>query len=274
MIKKKYKMDLQFIALILIGLGSVGGILLVVAQSKSSAVDKSEIITSVKSENKTLKTTLNKLYTESDNLKKVLKYRDEKIQNQNSKIDKLNTKLLDKSEYIESYLSGGTSYPRVEITVRENAKENILDFKLINPFDSPIYNIMVQIYDYDEVENKAVFYGRDIIKTINMDDYFNSQIVDYKYDLLAPLTNLISIGKLANRSANLYIKIHTRNMILVQKFIILKKENSIYFGYEIYDLKTNKLIKSAYNPGCPENIKTEINEKLNLIPEKLPLKLN
>ena len=240
-LKEIFKMDnLTILALFLIFLGSVGGILLVFGQAQSSADDKSEIITSVKSENETLKTTLNKLYTESDKLKKVLKNRDEKIQNQNTKIDKLNTKLLDKSEYIESYLSGGISYPIVEITVRENSKESNVDFKLINNFDSPIYNILVQIFDYDEIENKSVFYGSDIMKTIRMDDYFNSQIVDNKYDFLAPLTSLVSIGKLNNRSANLFIKIHTRNMVLVQKFVILKKENLIYFGYEMYDLKTKK----------------------------------
>ena len=77
------------IALILIGLGGIGGILLVIGQANSSSIDKADIINTTKNKNNELKEQIVELKNERKKLNKNLKARDNRIQKQQKKI-KLN----------------------------------------------------------------------------------------------------------------------------------------------------------------------------------------
>lgn len=264
-LNKRIKMDgFQLVALILIGLGSLGGILLVVAQSKSAAIDKTDIINSVTSENDILKLQLATLNTESSKLKKALSKRDKKIQSQTDKITELNNKLLDKSEYIEKYLSGGDNYPFVYITHIKGASKQKMNFGLRNPFDFPIYNIIVQGYNLDEFEKLSKFNNTTGLREISFDDIFKCQKVDYRNDLLAPLNGELSIGKCDIETSRFIFKIHTKNMLVIQKVVFLIIDQHFVYGYELYDFKKKSLLKNYFSePKYEKSLKKSL-DRINI----------
>lgn len=123
---------LTIIALILILLGGIGAILLAVGQSKSSQADKSEIINTTQNENKDLKARLVEIKDERDKLSITLEARDKKSQEQNQNIESLSNKLVEKSEYIEKYVSGGNNYPYIEMNRVQS--DNGKDDRFVFPY--------------------------------------------------------------------------------------------------------------------------------------------
>lgn len=260
---------ITLIALILIGLGGLGGILLVIGQARSSFEDKTEIISTTKNENKELKQQITELKDERVKLNENLEERDKKIQEQNSKIENLSSKLVEKSEYIEKYVSGGESYPRIEIGELINANDgnSKLSFSLRNSFELPIYNIVIQAYDYDELQSKTFLIGDK--KSIKLTDYDNSRIIDFQRDLLTPLSSVTGLGTFTLKTYRLYIKIHTRNKTLIQKIAIINYEDHYYSGFTIYDLSSKKVIEENFNNNSPTKAQIELKEKLETIPNNI-----
>lgn len=265
---------LGIISLALIFLGSLGGILLVVVQARGSSEDKADIISSVKSENSILKESVKQLSSESALLKTDLKIRDEKIQDQNLKIQALSNRVIEKSEYIEKYVSGGSSFPNIQIAVSKGQDKSHIEFHLFNSFDFPVYNILAQVYDYDQLQLKSVILGQDIERTISYNDYFACQIIDYSRDLLAPQNQQLSIGTCDAKTCTYYIKIFTRNMVLRQNLAILIVDNRIYTAYELYDGINNKLLKQDYPTQYPEHIVNKLREMVQEVPVQLKLNLS
>lgn len=259
---------LTFIGLALILFGGIGAILLAIGQARTSYNDKTEIISTLKQEVSELKVEREKLNTE-------LEFRDKKIQEQNSKIETLSNKLVEKSEYNEKYISGGNSYPLIELGSfgnTEDGSSKIL-FTLKNTFEFPIYNLNIEVYDYDEIQSKTFLYGEKKEKAIKMEDYVHSRIIEFKKELIPPKTSDSSIGSLQLKPYNLYIIIHTRNKVIIQKIAVIKYEEKFYKGYVIYNLLEKKILEESNNLIYSLDIQNKLKENLNIISNNLILRI-
>lgn len=257
---------LTFLGLSLIFLGGVGAILLAIGQARSSFNDKTEIISTLKQE-------VSELKTEREKLNLDLESRDKKIQEQNAKIESLSNKLVDKSEYIEKYISGGNSYPHIELGSLKNSTDggSSIMFMLKNTFDLPIYNIVIEAYDYDNIQSKTYLYGDKNEKAIKMQDYVHSRIIEFRKDLLSPKTTDSSIGLYPLKPYSLYIIIHTRNKVIIQKIAVIKYGDQYYKGYIVYNLLEKKILEESNYHIYSLDIQKELKEKLNNIPNNLTL---
>ena len=99
------------IALALIFIGNIGGILIVVVQSKNSAADKDQIIQTANSNNEYLKGQLDDITKERELLKVDLAVRDTENKKKSEEIIQLNKDLLKKSEELNKFLGGSDAYP-------------------------------------------------------------------------------------------------------------------------------------------------------------------
>ena len=106
---------LTIIGIFLVFLGGIGGIILALGQAHSAQNDKKEIISTTKSENKDLKSRIVELKEERIKLSTMLEERDKRISEQNLKIESLNNQLIEKSDYIQKYISGGNSFPSIDV---------------------------------------------------------------------------------------------------------------------------------------------------------------
>jgi hypothetical protein len=137
--------------------GGVGAIVLVIAQSFSSNADKREIIQITKDENTRLSERITELPKERADLKSDLEIRDEKISHQTKKIEDLNQALLEKSQSLEQYITGGKIIPTIKVTKTANVKVSDVQllFVIENPGTTPLYDINVEGIDYDIFKQKS-----------------------------------------------------------------------------------------------------------------------
>ncbi|HRO43853.1 MAG TPA: hypothetical protein PL009_13535 [Flavipsychrobacter sp.] len=253
------------IALILIFAGGIGAILLSVGQAQSSQADKSDIINTTKDENTSLRKQLTDLQNERNELKKDLKDRDQKLNNQTKEIINLNNKIVEKSEYIEKFISSGTSFPYIDLKKSVGSNQNDqYYFTLVNDFEYPIYNILVQIFDYDVLNSKAYFDKRDKIHYIKLEDYKTARKYTTNLDELPSNSSRMSEDLLTPKPANLLIKINCRNTVVLQKIAMIKKGIDFYAGYQVFDTRGVLLKEEIY--GDPSFIiRKELKEALNAI---------
>jgi hypothetical protein len=257
-------------------LGGIGGIILALGQARSSSDDKTEIINTTKNENKELKQQILELKDERATLNDILGTRDKKINQQNSKIESLSNKLIEKSEYIEKYISGGNSYPHIEIKTIINIDEKIskIYFVLKNPYELPIYNIIIEAYDYDEIQSKTFLIGSNNEKAIKTTDLVNSRLIEYKKDILPPKAKDLSLGSFPLKPYSLYIIVQTRNKSLIQKIAFIKFGEQYYSGYVVYDFFEKNIIEESNLDLYSLDIQKLLKEKIKNIQENMVLTLS
>ena len=237
---------ITIVGVVLIFLGGIGGILLSVGQFRSSKNDKNEIIENTKNENDFLKTELNEIKKERADLMELLVERDKKIDAQTIEIISLNKRLIEKSEYIENYLSGGESYPVIEL--RKSDNDQGFYFWIMNNFDVPINNVDVQIFDYDLLKS---FKGNS--NSMQMSDYLKSIIYNEYYNVLPPKEYRSTPKIFSLKSARLYAKIHTTNRTVIQ-VLVIHQNITINVGFQVFDTDGNMLQEMFYEP-CSSEVK-------------------
>jgi hypothetical protein len=260
---------LTLIGISLIFIGGIGGVILAIGQARSSQDDKQEIISTTKSENHELRLQITELKEERVKLNSLLESRDIKINEQNLKIESLSNKLLEKSDYIEKYISGGNSFPYIDVNGIPDVGggDAAITFSLVNSFDMPIYDITVEAWDYDKVLSKAFFSGTNNGKSIiKRDELANSKLFFCEKVLLPPNTVDIHPGTFTLKTYNIYIAIHTRNKTLIQKVVMIEHEGKFYSGYIILNYPDWKILKEHIYNSSSIIIQKEIKEKLNNIP--------
>lgn len=263
---------LTIVGLILIFLGGIGGIILAIGQSQSSQADKSEIIETTKNENKDLKNQITELKSERKKLSNTLEARDKRIQEQNQNIESLSNKLVEKSEYIQEFISGENRYPYVEIkkVKGDNGKGDVFLFSIENPFKFPIYNIQIQAFDYEKIASSKYQIDNEKRGAIKMTDYLNARIFEYKTDEIPSGEYRMSPEQYSQKSGSFFINIHSRSKRVIQKIVLVKHGNISYAGYIIID-SSGKVLKEHFYNNPPNEIQLEIKAEFKKIPNDLDL---
>ncbi|MEX8546198.1 MAG: hypothetical protein V5804_01235 [Mucilaginibacter sp.] len=260
---------ITIVALVLIFGGGIGAILLTVGQSISSSKDKSDIINTTKQENIALKNDIKELRKERNELNNELVKRDNKLQKRNDKIIELSQRLSDKSEYIQNYLTGGNGYPVVDIEkfATDNYNENKGLFKLRIVSKFPIYNLTINVYDYDMLLNS--FHEKPFTKNpvVTLTDFNKAKIIAFKLDELTPIQTQYLDKKIKLGSARFYIQIRARNNVYIEKIATIIYDNTIYFGYQVFILD-GKLMEQGFTNNISEEIQAKLIRKLNSISMK------
>ncbi len=260
------------LALIFIFLGGIGAILLTIGQYKSSSRDKNDIINITKSENKGLKKDIAELKNEREVLRKELIRRDSLLQKRNDTIVELSNKLSEKSEYIQKYLTGGNGYPFIDIrnfvTNSSNKFSGMFCVGLFSKF--PIYNLMINIIDYDEIEKSISKIPYSAGPVIKMAEYNKAKVLQFQIDELSP-TQFRIFGKKFNLTeARYYVQIQARNKTFIEKIASIRFGENLYFGYQLFSTN-GKLIKQRLVEQAGKTVKAELLERLNSIPTLLDL---
>jgi hypothetical protein len=266
---------LSIVALILIFLGGVGAILLSIGQSISSAGDKNDIINTTKNENASLKKELAEIRKERDALSHTLEQRDSNIQEQNKSIISLSEKLAEKSEYIQNYLTGGKSFPFLDI--REfprniNEPQKFL-FQLENNFELPIYNIEGLVYDYEIVKQKSFYKERFPEPFIKLDDLKAARILDIRFDAVPANKYRTFEKEFTAKDGSYYIIIHARNQAVVEKIAVLKVGEGFTYGFQVLNLK-GEILKQDIKKDLPSEIKAKVIQRLNSIPNNMKFNID
>jgi len=258
------------IAYIFILLGGVGAIILGIQQTVGAWKDSQKNMDAHQQ-------TINTITEEKNKLNSTLKVRDKKIEKQNEKIDILNSELLKKSNFIEKYISGGDGYPIIKLSELpniDNKKQTKLKLNLVNEFQLPLYNTHVEVYNFDLIKSKwfNIFPVEDKFY-MNPSDYDSCRITLFNNDLLYPGSNVDGIFLIPTNEYNLFIKIHSRSKLIIEKLTVYHHENTFYYAIEIYDIYTNKLIRSDYNKNAPKEVQKILKQRLKSIPTNLGLHL-
>jgi len=263
---------LTLIGISLVFIGGIGGIILAIGQIHSAQNDKNEIISTTKSENKDLKTQIVELKDERIKLSAMLEERDKKIGEQNIKIESLSNKLVDQSNYIQNYISGGNSFPYIEVNgiPNEKGKNTAITFSLVNSFDLPVYDITVEAWDYYQVVQKTLFTTeKEVIKRA---DFSDSKIFVCEMKLLPPNSIDIHPGSFPLKPYRIWAALHTRNKFVIQKIAMIKYEEEYYAGYQVLEYSTFKVLKEHFYTTSP-SIQVQLRKELDSIPNLMTQKI-
>lgn len=265
---------ISIIALILIFLGGIGGILLAIGQTKSSAKDKSDIVSILKSENTDLKANLDKIRSENDTLKINLEKRDKEIKDQNTTIISLHQKLNEKSDYIKNFMTGGSGYPFLDIRVfpKELGLDQHFLFQIDNRFDYPLCNIEIDIFDYDAIKNKSYVKQGFQNPFIKLADYDKALILKLINHEIPPHEHRDDRTQFQLKEGCYLANIHARNFTVTEKIAIVKQGDNYYFGFQIFNSKGDILQNSIDIKST--KISTLIIDRLHSIPTKMNLFLD
>lgn len=263
---------ITIIGISLIFLGGIGGIILAIGQARSAHNDKQEIISTTKNENKELKSQIQELKGERLELNKLLEMRDQKISDQNLKIESLSNQLIEKSDFIQKYLSGGDNYPFVDINgIPDERGENAaITFSVVNLFDLPIYDIAIEAWDYDLILSRTSNIDKESF--IKRENFNNSKIIVFETRLLSPNMIDLNPGSYPLKPYQIHIMIHTRNKSLIQKVSIIEHRGRFFAGYQIFSYPDIKLIKEHFYTTSIE-IKQNLKVKLDEIPVLMKQKI-
>lgn len=243
---------LTIIALSLIFLSGIGAILLTIGQSISSSQDKSDIINNTKEENKDLKKELSEIKSERKKLAEEL--------------NKRNDELQEKSDYIEKYLTGGEGFPFIQIenfsTQDYNIATGMFNLEIISEF--PMYNIRLNIYDYDLLESALSQNKIGSKSLITLQEFEKCRILKRQIEELTPPQTTYLYKKISLKECRYYIQIHARNNTFFEKVVSVIHNKNLSYAYQLYT-RDGKLLKEEYGENISSETKSLLLKKLNTI---------
>jgi hypothetical protein len=191
------------------------------------------------------------------------------IVEQGKKILELESTLKEKIKFIESYISGGDAYPQLEIIAipRINSK-NQMSFQLTNNFELPIYDTKVEVYNFDKLKPKIIkVAGKD--NSIRQSDYSISLLFRDAVATMTPRSIKGGVFITDVNEGNFYVKLFTRNKVLVQKITIYYFNNTFYVGMVIFEDGNAKKFDRIYSLESTPQIKKILDKRLDLMPDTL-----
>lgn len=227
-------------AYLFIILGSIAAIALSIQQAKGASEDKNEI-----------------------------------IRKQELKISELDSTLQEKIKFIERYISGGESYPELEVLSlpSTSSQPSKMFFQIANIFDLPIYDIHFELYDYDFIKSKKIK-GEGNLVFIKPSDFEKSRILSSDITTLSPKVTKAGLLTIEVKECNFYAKFFTRNKVIIQKITVLNYKGIYFIAWELFDDNSKKSIIKKYSPNIPDNIKISLDMRLNNIPNELNIKFH
>ncbi|AUP81300.1 hypothetical protein C1H87_22300 [Flavivirga eckloniae] len=239
-------------------MGSIGGVLFSIKQLYNAQDNKNEII-------ENLKVQISELKNANDTLSLKLESRDKKLSEQNKKIEDLNNRIYEKSDFIQNTLFGkGFCYLDIVSEIISDVSKNdaIVHFRINNEFNFPLYNVSVEIFDFDKLESKVKSINR--VKSIQTTDYDESRIFSKIYPEINPSFSVTLAGfQIDYLNINrYYIKITHRNGTYWQRVLFHLENKRIYTLYDVIETKTSKTVKSDYQvpKGKEKILKDSLNE--------------
>lgn len=248
------------LALILIFIGNIGGILIVIFQSKNSAKDKDQIIQTTNNNNKYLSNQLELITKEREELKMDLTARDLDNQKKSEEIIQLNRELLTQSKELNKFLGASDAYP-ILLVSSGSSERGILGFTftISNEFDYPLYDAEIVVFDCNFIlENSKKVDNKFLITR----DNFKKSIIFQKDNNLIAAKSEVITSKLFNKTNGvLYVKLKCRNNFVFEKIAFVQIDKIIHQGFIIYE-QNGKILKEWYGDNSTELIKSKLDEKL------------
>lgn len=210
------------------------------------------------------------LLKENTNLK-------EKVDSQSNKIDELrdeNTQLykdlLSKSEELNKFLGGSDAYPILLVnSMNSKNGESGFIFRITNEFDYPVYDIEINVFDFQKVIENSVFeQGKYVIKK---QDWDKSLLFQNDRSHIAAKSEIITKEVFNIHDGILYAQIKCRSVFVFEKIAFVRIGNFVHHGFMIYDENRNTL-KKWYGDNPTNEIKSKFEEKFNLIPKNFEFK--
>jgi hypothetical protein len=268
---KKVMNGWMVFALALIFIGNIGGILIVIIQSASSAKDKDQIIQTTVTTNEILKKQLDVISKEREALKSDLAARDADNKRKAEEILSLNRDLLKKSEKLNSFLGDNEAYPILRIRITQNDKgDRGFAFTVKNTFDYPLYDVEINVFDVTTIlQNSKEENGHF---TVSEATFKKSILLQKDY------VHIIGRGESINpeffqiTDGLLYIKIKSRNTFVFQKMAFTIVQNRVYHGFIVYQ-EDGTVLQEYYDKDIDTNIKAALQSQFQKIPTHLNLKI-
>lgn len=191
------------------------------------------------------------------------------IEKQEKKIIELDSTLKEKIKFIESYISGGDAYPQLDIiAVSKENNINQMSFQLANNFELPIYDTKVEVYNFDKLKSKIIkVAGKD--DSISQSDYTVSLLFRDVISTMTPHSIKGGIYVTDVAEGNFYVKLFTRNKMLIQKITIYHFNRIFYVGMAIYEDGSAKKFDRIYSLESTPEIKKILDKRLDLMPDIL-----
>ena len=211
------------IALTLIFIGNIGGILIVIVQSRNSAKDKDQIIQTTNSNNEYLKGQLEIITKEREILKADLETRDIENKQKSEEIIQLNRELLKKSEELNKFLGASDAYP-ILLVSSMNSKTGAsgFTFKIENEFEYPIYDIEINVFNFQSIIDNSTRQGDKYV--ISKDNFTRCLIFQKDNNQITARSNVITSEFFQIADGILYAKLKCRGRFVFEKFVLVPIE--------------------------------------------------
>lgn len=248
----------------MIGVGSVGGIWLAIEQFRISV-----------NENLKLEKQLTDLQSERNNLKADLEKRDSRIHEQTQNIVLLNEKLVEKSDYISNYLTGGKGFPVISISpikLIELSRNERATFVLHNDNTLPLYDITAIVMDWDYILSKQTKSDDPIKPYLKEEDLKKSIIYRIDEPHMFQNTSIRREGKFEISEGMLYIELKSKSSLAIEWLAFVIENKAVYHGFSIRDIE-GKILKEWISPGTPPSAEGAIKKKFELVPSTVAFTL-
>lgn len=189
------------------------------------------------------------------------------LMDQRKEVQQLNQKLTEKSEYIENYLRGGKGHPTIKLVQQSLPDKHwVYFFVCENTFDFPLYNIHIEIFDYDKVVAKSIFKDSKIFQ-IGYHEYIEARVVDTVIAELSPqcFKEIETKFKLGNKIEKYYVRISTRSISTEGKIVF-----GNYAGKPVTAYSYKNLDGTMTSNKFPEKTSVLVQESIKKELEKIP----
>ena len=232
-------------------LSGVAALLIYFGQKQSSDSDKRDIITELKDVQK-----------ERNELRRDLEKRDEEIKDQSVTVISLQNQLIEKSNRLNDFLTGGDGYPIVRVTFENKGPQSKFIFEICNETSLPLRSIRATVFDYTFLKNSIDRTNPDK-QLLPYGLYIKSQIYIFQVPDLIPDGKVLSRLSFNDTDGLYFVQIISLNSIKFQKIASAIVDNHKYFGYAIVDDKD--AVEKYILPDVSEKVNTALKERLKSI---------
>jgi len=256
-------------ALILVFVGNIGGLLIIILQSKSSDEAKDQII-SVNSKNqRILENELNDIKTERVTLRNELEVRDKENNELTQKIIELNRELFEKSDELNKFMGMSGNYPFVLVSSGASAKGIPgFTFTIANESDYPLYDVVVVVMDFNKILQSSKKEGSRFV--IEREKFKDSIILMKDENHLAENSNIITSELFHYTQGILYLKVKSRSSFVTQRIAFVTEEKKIYQGFQVRDTENN-ILKEWLGKNTPKAVEEKLRKEFEKIPDKVEM---
>lgn len=264
---------MMYIAFTLLIGGGVGAVLLAISQSLNSAQDKSELVKLTTEKNAELKQQLLDLQIERTQLKDELEDRDKRIHVQQDKILNLSSQLVEKSDYITNFLTGGKGFPIITPSIiRTSNGSGKVTFTLANENELPLYDVVAVVFDWNYIEPRIEHSTNGSPPKLKQQDLIKSTMYRFDESQMFEKSNIISKDQFDLSDGLLWITLKCRSAVVHEKMAFVIEGGVVYQAFMVYNEK-GEILKEWMPDGIPSTAREAIKKKFGRIPTNVSFTL-